>query len=97
MFTLKLYQNGPLPPNGRTVILEVAGIWVNHCNEGVKEVMAFKKKVGVEDTDGTPTFYVGGNPSEPGPGSAIIMGAGGNYYSWGVLENALGKTTEMFR
>lgn len=97
MFTLKLYQTGPLPPTGRTVILEVAGVWVNHCSQGVKEVLAFKKKVGVEDEDGSPTFYVGGEPSEPDDKSAIIMGVGGNYYGWGVLENALGKTTEMFR
>jgi hypothetical protein len=87
MFTLKLYQNGPLPPTGRTVVMEVAGIWVDHCADGVKHVQAFKKTVGVMDEDGPNDFYIGG---EAPPEHA-------NYYSWGVLENAQGKTTEMLR
>lgn len=100
MFTLKLYRNGPLPLEGRTVIIQTVGLWINHCEGGVKQIHAFKKKVGVEDEDGTPEFYVGGNidlskPRDPNdPPSAIYHD---NYYSWGVLENAMGKTTEMFR
>lgn len=101
MFTLKLYQDGPMPPTGRTVIIETVGLWISHCDGGVKHIQAFKKNVGILDEDGTPEFYVGGRiirdqNSAEFP-SAIIEGAGGNYYSWGVLENAQGKTTEMFR
>lgn len=93
MFTLKLYRDGPLPPHGRTEILQTVGVWVNHCPNGVKQVMAFQTQVGVgSDYE---TFYVGG---EPAPDQdAIHMGDGGNHYDWGVLENAQGKTTEMFR
>jgi hypothetical protein len=105
MFTLKLYRNGPLPPDGRTVILECAGVWVDECENGVKHIQAFKKTVGIQDEDyDIPDFYVGGNlppdtqvRSADDPPPAIVRGAGGNYYSWGVLENAQGKTTEMFR
>ena len=104
MFTLKLYRNGPMPPDGRTVIIETVGLWVDHCDGDVKCIQAFKKKVGLMDEDGTPEFYVGGTPEPvnctPAPGappSAIVRGAGGNYYDWAVLENAMGKTTEMFR
>lgn len=103
MFTLKLYQNGPLPPEGRAVIMEVVGLWIDHCDKDVKFVRAFKKTVGVEDEGGTFEAYVGGNPGGSGPGgqvdtdSAITFGRGGNYFSWGVLENAQGKTTEMLR
>ena len=98
MFTLKLYRNGPLPPDGRTVILETVGVWVTHCEGDVKYVQAFKKKVGVMDEDGIHEFYVGGerkdDPTNQQHPSAITDD---NYYSWGVLENAQGKTTEMFR
>lgn len=101
MFTLKLYQNGPLPPEGRTVIMETVGLWVDECDRGIKFIRAFKKTVGVEDESGTPEFYVGGEPEPLGaqqdPNSCIILGRGGNYFSWGVLENAQGKTTQMLR
>lgn len=104
MFTLKLYQNGPLPPEGRSVIMEVTGVWVDHCEGGIKHIRAFKKTVGVEDEDGTPEFYVGGDFCNAGPGEGepktpefITTGRGGNHFTWGVLENAQGKTTEMFR
>ena len=104
MFTLKMYQNGMNPMQGRTVILEVTGVWVDACEHGVKHVQAFKKKVGVMDEEGSIEFYVGGDlppdttvRSTDDPPSAIVRGTGGNYYSWGVLENAQGKTTEMFR
>lgn len=100
MFTLKLYRNGPLPPDGKTVIVETVGLWIGHCDGDVKHIRAFKKKVGVQDEDGTPEFYVGGAAPVDAPRnhdelpSAITPD---NYYSWGVLENAMGKTTEMFR
>lgn len=101
MFTLKLYRNGPLPPEGRTVVIETVGLWVNHCENDVKHILAFKKKVGVADEDGTPEFFVGGTvPTEPGPSNEPlrqICAIDSDYYSWGVLENAQGKTTEMFR
>lgn len=101
MFTLKLYQNGPLPPHGRTVIVETSGVWISHCDGGVKQIHTFKKKVGVMDEDGGQEFYVGGNLELPlGKDCAFNDGAGGpgnNYYTWGVLENAQGKTTEMLR
>lgn len=99
MFTLKLYRNGPLPPEGKTVILETVGLWINHCEDGVKHVRAFKKKVGVMDEDGAHEFFVGGTPKEPNSNqenASPVMGYD-NYFSWGVLENAQGKTTEMFR
>ena len=51
MFTLKLYRNGPLPSDGRTVILECVGLWADECGDGVKMVQAFKKTVGVQDED----------------------------------------------
>ena len=89
MLTLKLYRNGPLAPGGRTVILETVGLWVDQCENEMKHIRAYKKKVGVMDEDGTPEFYVGGTP--PSAPSDI------DYYDWGVLENAQGKTTEMFR
>lgn len=101
MFTLKLYRNGPMPGSGRTVIVECAGIWSDRCDSGVQYIQAFKKTVGVQDEDGPHEFYVGGdfkpewqsdNPAAPP--SAITPD---NYYGWGVLENALGKTTEMIR
>jgi hypothetical protein len=99
MFTLKLYRNGPLPPEGKTVIVEAVGLWIGHCEGDIKHIQAFKKKVGVEDEDGTPEFYVGGtriknHDDGSGPHSAVTDD---NHYSWGVLENAQGKTTEMFR
>ena len=100
MFTLKLYRNGPLPPEGRTVIVETVGLWISHCDDGVKYIQAFRKNVGIEDEGGTPEFYVGGSPpldkpqNAGDPPSAITRH---NHYSWGVLENAMGKTTEMFR
>jgi hypothetical protein len=104
MFTLKLYRNGPLPPAGKTVILETVGLWIGHCDGGVKHIRAFKKKVGVQDEDGTPEFYVGGQPKSdddlPKGGDNLrdgIYAGDDDYYSWGVLENAMGKTTEMFR
>lgn len=101
MFTLKLYQNGPLPPDGRTVIIETVGLWIDECGNGVKHIRAFKKTVGVEDEFGTPEFYVGGEIENGTPGQvtpdSIITGRGGNYFSWGVLENAQGKTTQMLR
>lgn len=103
MFTLKLYQNGPLPPNGRTVIMECAGVWVDHGPDNVKHLQAFKRKVGVMDEDGPHDFYIGGNvaetPIDPASNlrNAIDPGLGGNWFGWGVLENAQGKTTEMFR
>ncbi len=101
MFTLKLYQNGPMPPHGRTVILETVGLWVAHCDGDVKHIQAFKKKVGVMDEDGTPEFYVGGTVPPPPPNTDATTPAlsvnNSNYYTWGVLENAQGKTTEMFR
>lgn len=92
MFTLKLYKGGPLPPNGRSEVRSVAGVWVNHGPNDVKEVLAFKTQVGVGDYD---AFYVGGKPTPEQ--DAIITGPGGNHYDWGVLENLQGKTTEMFR
>jgi hypothetical protein len=104
MFTLKLYRSGPLAPEGRTVIVETVGLWIGHCDGGIKHIQAFKRTVGVMDEDGTPEFYVGGTidrgptkASQGDPPSAIVEGVGGNYYDWGVLENAQGKTTEMFR
>ena len=104
MFTLKLYQNGPLPPEGRSVIMETVGVWVDHCDDNILHIRAFRKTVGVEDENGTPEFYVGGDLASRGPGEVhkappdcIVTGRGGNYYTWGVLENAQGKTTEMFR
>lgn len=103
MFTLKLYQNGPLPPHGRTVIMEVAGVWVDYCTGGLKHIRAFKKTVGVEDEGGTFECYIGGEePKEADSMSkftpeVVIRGPGGNHYGWGVMENAQGKTTEVFR
>ena len=91
MFTLKLYKNGPLPPHGRTVIMQTMGIWIDYIGNGIKRIMAFEKKVGVgSDYD---EFYVGGIPTEEH--SVIQTGDGGNHFTWGVLENAMGKTTEM--
>jgi len=105
MFTLKLYQNGPLPPEGRSVIVETVGLWVDELENGVKHIRAFRKDVGVMDEGGTPEFYVGGNMYSKGPppipSSAeplvLEMGRGGNYFSWAVLENSQGKTTQVFR
>ena len=108
MFTLKLYRNGPLPPVGKTVILETVGLWIQHGENGMKQILAFKKKVGVQDEDGTPEFYVGGCPKrsedrpKAQPNEEMVLRDGvydndDDYYSWGVLENALGKTTEVFR
>lgn len=105
MFTLKLYQNGPLPPEGRSVIMEVAGVWVDHCEGNLKHVHAFKKTVGVQDEDGPHDFYVGGDfhqvvglpANQIARPADVSLGRGGNHYGWGVLENAQGKTTEMFR
>lgn len=104
MFTLKLYRNGPLPPDGRSVVMEVAGLWIGHCSYGIKHVRTFKKKVGVQDEDGGHDFYVGGDPQarRDAPNycaetDAICTDTGGNYFDWGVLENAQGKTTEMLR
>lgn len=102
MFTLKLYRNGPVPGAGRTVIMECSGIWSDHCDQDVKYIQAFKKTVGVMDEDGPHEFYVGGTwhpnltPHNPGevPNGTV---SSENYYSWGVLENAQGKTTEMLR
>lgn len=101
MFTLKLYKNGPLPPEGLTMVMECAGVYVHHCDHGIKNVIVFPKTVGICD-DGTKEFYVGGDAGSPGDPprkdlNAIDFGVGGNYYGWGVLENANGKTTEMFR
>jgi hypothetical protein len=92
MFTLKLYRNGPLPPDGRAVIMEVAGVWVTHCSGDIKRIQTFKKKVGVMDEDGGFDCYVGGTPTEEH--TAINSD---NHFGWAVLENAQGKTTEMFR
>lgn len=91
MYTLKLYNNAA-PGVSRTVILETAGLWVDNCLGGVKHIRAFKNEVGVEPCS---EFYVGGEiqPEQ----DAIHAGIGGNYYTWGVLENQYGKTTEMFR
>lgn len=99
MFTLKLYRNGPLPPEGKTVIIETAGLWVDHIPGDVKRIQAFKKKVGTQDEDGTQEFYVGGTWSAQPPGSSEPPPAvtADNYFTWGVLENAQGKTTEVFR
>ena len=94
MFTLKLYRDGPLPPKGRAVVMEVVGIWVDYCSGGVKQIKTFKRKVGVWD-ENDDEFFVGGEPVPEQ--DAIIKGDGGNYYGWGVLENAQGKTTEIFR
>ena len=95
MFTLKLYQNTPCL-SGRVAVMECAGIWVTTRPNGVKEIYVFKDKVGVADEGNhTTQFYVGG---DPGPDQdAISKGIGGNWYDWGVLENAQGKTTEMIR
>lgn len=95
MFTLKLYQNSPAP-SGRVVIMECVGVWSTACANDVRQIDVFKTEVGVaEEGNRTTTFYVGG---EPGPEQdAISSGIGGNWFSWGVLENAQGKTTEMFR
>lgn len=109
MFTLKLYQNGPVGAGGRTVVLECAGIWADYCGHGVRHVQVFKKTVGVMDEDGPQNFYVGGdikafNKEAEGPQSPeapeplkLMGGPGGSYFEWGVLENPMGKTTEMFR
>jgi len=102
MFTLKLYRNGPLSPGGRTVIVECAGVWINHCDKGVKEVHAFRKNVGVQDEDPIDAFYVGGDCMPPkdedlDPAAPFPVIHQGNYYGWAVLENAQGKTTEMIR
>jgi hypothetical protein len=104
MFTLKLYQN-QIGDRGRTVIIECAGVWadrfaINPGGSVVTQLHVFKKKVGIQDEDGGHDFYVGGTlppPEERGPDFAIVDGAGGNHFAWGVLENAQGKTTEMFR
>lgn len=111
MFTLKLYQNGPLPGVGRTAIIELAGVWINHCDHGIKEIVPFRKKVGVQDRDEDymPSFYVGGdreawdkeiearNQVPTDRPDELKMSQRSDYYGWGVLENAQGKTTEMFR
>ena len=110
MFTLKLYQNGGTL-GGRTVIMECVGVWSDKCPGEVQHIRAFKKTVGIQDEDGPNDFYVGGSvpsgmtqtsreedsPTDRALPPAIVMGVGGNYYDWGVLENAQGKTTEMFR
>jgi hypothetical protein len=95
MFTLKLYQNTPTP-SGRVAVMECAGIWVTATDNGVKEVYVFKDKVGVADEGNRTTqFFVGG---EPGPDQdAISKGIGGNWYDWGVLENAQGKAIMHLR
>jgi hypothetical protein len=101
MFTLKLYRNGPLPPGGKTVIVETVGLWIGHCPGDVKHILAYKKKVGVMDEDGTPEFYVGGTPKKKDPDAPHpndgVYETDDDYYCWGVLENAMGKTTEIFR
>lgn len=113
MFTLKLYQNGVggtrrsvvmecvgiwsdlCSPMLRTVELAPPA---DNSLASVSHVTVFKKKVGTDDDDGSFTCYVGGQlPDQLPSDSAIMPGAGGNYYDWGVLENAQGKTTEMFR
>jgi len=95
MFTLKLYQNTG-QPSGRVAVMECAGIWVTAIDNGVKEVYAFKDRIGVADEGNRTTqFYVGGKPTPDQ--DAISKGIGGNWYDWGVLENAQGKTTEMIR
>ncbi len=95
MFTLKLYQNTPAP-SGRIAIMECVGVWATACDAGVRKIDVFRTEVGVaEEGNRTTTFYIGG---KPGPQhDAISTGIGGNWYDWGVLENAQGKTTEMFR
>lgn len=95
MFTLKLYQSAG-PSSTRIAVMECVGVWITHCANHVRQVDVFKTEVGVaEEGNRTTTFYVGG---EPGPEQdAILLGVGGNHYSWGVLENAQGKTTEMIR
>lgn len=100
MFTLKLYQGSLI--GGRTVIIETCGVWVDMCEGAVQHVRAFKKEVGVMDANGTPEFYVGGDLSKmhlPADGceTLIAEGRGGNYFSWGVLENSQGKTTQVLR
>lgn len=102
MFTLKLYQNH-ISSGERTVVMECAGIWVDRCPKGTKHVRAFPKTVGIADED-MKEFYVGGDHSpkwqndEGGPtGAPPSAITPDNYYSWGVLENAQGKTTEMLR
>ncbi len=92
MFTLKLYRNGPLAPEGKTIIIETIGLWVSECGDGMKRIQPFTKKVGVMDEDGGYEFYVGGKRTDEM--SAVTSD---NHYDWGVLENAQGKTTEMFR
>lgn len=115
MFTLKLYQGGPIGPAGRSAIIEVAGVWIDHLDHGIKCLHVFRKTVGVQDDEDPFDFWVGGDPDawnkeaeaengrprpigEPAP-CMLILGScrGGNHFGWGVLENAMGKTTEMFR
>lgn len=99
-------------PGSRAVILEVVGVWSDMCDGYVQHLHAFKKTVGVQDEDGPHDFYVGGHPAlamfegTAGHPDAVnqttmppmlIKGVGGNYFDWAVLENAMGKTTEMFR
>jgi hypothetical protein len=102
MFTLKLYQN-QIGHRGRTVVMECVGVWADRFSieqDGpvITQLTTFKKRVGIDDEEGSFNCYVGGSlPSQFPPDCAIIPGAGGNYYDWGVLENAQGKTTEMFR
>lgn len=96
MLTLKLYQaNTADPMSSRTIIIECVGVWVDHCDNGVKHLRAFQKTVGVMDDGGTPEFYVGGTPKPEQ--DAINTGHYGNHFAWAVIENALGKTTEMLR
>lgn len=96
MFTLKLYRNGPLPPAGRSVFMETAGVWVNHREGELKEILAFPKTVGVGGDYST--FLIGGEPMGIGePIRSDDPRGQDNYYAWGVLENSSGKTTEVFR
>jgi hypothetical protein len=89
MFTLKLYRNGPLPPSGRSVILQTPGIWADNCAGEMRQIFVFKTEVGVGDYD---TYFVGGDKAK-----LATSDMEHKHYDWGVLENANGKTTEMFR
>lgn len=98
MFTLKLYRNGDTI-NSRVVIIETCGIWIDHNGkEGdPRRILAFKKQIGVMDEEGTPEFYVGGRGLRVLVDEDPVPWHSDNYFAWAVLENAQGKTTEMFR
>ena len=66
--------------------MQTPGIWADNCVGEMRQLFVFKTEVGVGDYD---TYFVGGDRAK------CVMEE--KHYDWGVLENAAGKTTEMFR